>query len=175
MSTQNSCRYPQPAAWMCMERHRASNRCASCGPQGRHGPACGMSRVCVHIQTAADGACCSALSQRDIGYPHELAPIPCTCHPFSSAAEKCVAQAEVLQSFALCLMVLVASPTAVSPPVGSSFRKSSVHLQSVGQGWEQALAQLHTCTCAWTIMRKTGLRVSRREGLPKVCMHDLTG
>lgn len=48
-----------------------------------------------------------------------------------------------------------------------------MHLQFVGEGWERALTQLHTCTCAWTIMRKTGLRVSKRDGLPKVCMQDL--
>ncbi len=47
---------------------------------------------------------------------------------------------------------------------------SNVYLQFVGSGWEQALTQLHTCTCAWTITRKTGLKVSICDGLPKVCM-----
>ena len=50
--------------------------------------------------------------------------------------------------------------------------ESGVHLQFVGKGWERALTQLHTCTCAWTIMRKTGLRVVKHEGLPKVCMQN---
>ncbi|CAL5228740.1 g11925 [Coccomyxa viridis] len=42
--------------------------------------------------------------------------------------------------------------------------------QFVGSGWEQALTQLHTCTCAWTITRKTGLKVSICDGLPKVLL-----
>lgn len=44
-------------------------------------------------------------------------------------------------------------------------------LQLVGKGWASALAQLHSCTCAWTNTRKTGLRVTMREGLPEVCIH----
>ena len=44
-------------------------------------------------------------------------------------------------------------------------------LQLVGEGWASALAQLHSCTCAWTNTRKTGLRVTMREALPEVCIH----
>ena len=45
--------------------------------------------------------------------------------------------------------------------------------QLVGEGWASALAQLHSCTCAWTNTRKTGLRVTMREALPEVCVHAI--
>lgn len=53
--------------------------------------------------------------------------------------------------------------------------------QYVGKSWEPALAQLHTCTCAWTNTRKTGLRISHGDGLPEVrsgshlCFANVTG
>ena len=56
-------------------------------------------------------------------------------------------------------------------PIGGAcaeFVRASALAQCVGDGWEWALKQLHTCTCAWTNTRKTGLRVSHSGGLPLV-------